>query len=169
MYTIVQAQPEDLLPVCEYFNQMFKTPPLGLYARPEGMQIGKVEGLINDALASDASLFLLAKYKDGNVVGTLTFNRYEKLENRHVGDFGISVHPEHRHEALGEALIRGMEKWAKQHEVRKIELEVWSNNIGAVRLYNRLGYLIEGIRKETIMRDDQVLDIILMGKLLRNE
>ena len=166
MYKITEVNEGDLLLVHEYFNYIFKARTHGLFLRPEGMGIAKVEAMIQEALNSSDSLFLLAKYQDESVVGTLTFNRFPKIENRHCGEFGMSVHPDHQRQELGAQLIAQMEAWAKAHEIRKIELQVWTSNAGAIRLYSRLGYLVEGVRRSAIIRDNQMIDVMLMGKLL---
>lgn len=48
--------------------------------------------------------------------------------------------------------------------IRKIKLEVISNNIRALKLYEKLGYQKEGILKKEIFRNGKYLDLILLAK-----
>ncbi len=164
-YEIVHARVGDLEPTFFYLNDLFASRPDVFYLQPEGMPRDAIRSLMEESHVSNDKLFLIAKL-GADVVGTLTLSRYENQENRHCGEFGMSVHPEHRRRGLGRRLIEAMEAWALSHGIVKIELRVWSNNIPALGLYNAVGYQVEGIRKAGVVRDGHVRDVILMGKLI---
>jgi RimJ/RimL family protein N-acetyltransferase len=50
--------------------------------------------------------------------------------------------------------------------MHRIELEVFETNEGAMRLYEKLGYVVEGHRREAVKTAKGSTDIIWMGKLL---
>ena len=56
----------------------------------------------------------------------------------------VAVYPEFRSANLGTSLILRIEKEAKSSGARKMVLDVDIDNEGAIRLYNRLGYLVVG-------------------------
>jgi ribosomal protein S18 acetylase RimI-like enzyme len=126
-------------------NYLLALKPDVLFLRPDGVERKEVEALVENSTDSAVNLFLLAKCGE-KVVGTLTFSGYPRLENRHCGEFGISVHPDCRRKGVGSSLIEEMEKWAIAHNYRKIELQVWSNNTPAVMMYR--GNICSGIFQE---------------------
>ena len=162
-YMISMAQPDDAEATHAYLNYIFAAKPDVLFLRPEGMPLDKVMRLIEESIGSDDNLFLLAK-AGTEVVGTLTFSRHRKTERRHCGEFGMSVHPDYRRNGIGTRLISELESWAKKKGLLKIELEAWSNNVPAICMYNKLEYLVEGVRKGAILRDGKLYDILLMAK-----
>ena len=56
------------------------------------------------------------------------------------------------------------EKYAKEKDGRRVELEVFGRNINAIKLYEERGYLTEGIKKDAITEDVGFDDIIIMAK-----
>ena len=164
-YLIKKALLDDKIAVHSYLNEIADSKSDVLFLRPNGFSFDQVEKLIEGSQQSAAKLFLVAKAKS-DIVGTLTFSRYSRMETRHSGEFGMSVHPDHRRKGIGSLLIEELESWAKANELFKIELQVWSNNIPAIRLYEKLGYGTEGIRKAAILRDGKCYDSILMGKFI---
>lgn len=51
--------------------------------------------------------------------------------------------------------------------LRRVQLTVFSYNTAALRLYERLGFVREGVFREFLQRDGQLHDMILMGMLRR--
>lgn len=54
--------------------------------------------------------------------------------------FLVYVHPEHRRQGIGAALMNYGEKWTKTRGDRQISLQVFTNNKPALSLYEKLGY-----------------------------
>lgn len=164
-YLIERVSLEDTRLIHSYLNDIAAGKSDVLFLRPNGFPLDQVEKLIRDSYESTDRLFLVAKSESG-IMGTLTFNRYSRAETRHSGDFGMSVHPDHRRKGVGSRLITELEEWAQANGLSKIELQVWSNNIPALCLYEKLGYETEGVRKGAILRDGDCHDSILMGKFI---
>lgn len=79
------------------------------------------------------------------VVGQLTLFR-ERGVYGHVAELGMSVAPEHRREGIGTALIEGAFDWAREFAVEKITLNVFPHNARALALYEKMGFVREGLR-----------------------
>ena len=54
-------------------------------------------------------------------------------------------------------------EWAQQHGVSKLELHVFPWNEPAIALYESLGYVKEGYRKNHYLRDGAYADAVLMA------
>lgn len=52
--------------------------------------------------------------------------------------------PVARGSGLAEALVRAAEKWCVEHDLSRLLLDVVEDNLRAIRLYRRLGYLPTG-------------------------
>jgi RimJ/RimL family protein N-acetyltransferase len=59
-----------------------------------------------------------------------------------------------------------LESWARQVGVRRLELTVRADNGRARRLYERVGYAAEGVRRGSLMVDGELVDEIAMARLL---
>ncbi len=160
---IRQAVANDVNDIARYFSELYASNPDTLFKRPNGIPTEDVLKLINASGAESGKVFLIARI-GANVVGTLTFSRHAKDELSHGGEFGMSVHQQLRRQGIGMRLIGTMERWAETQGIERIDLQVWSNNIGGLALYEKAGYQREGIRKGAVKRDGVLFDIILMTK-----
>ena len=59
----------------------------------------------------------------------------------------IAVHPDHRGQGLGLAIVQALIKHAKAERLASITLEVRVSNTPAITLYKKVGFLEVGRRK----------------------
>lgn len=109
-----------------------------------------------------AAVFV-AESPDG-IVGRLSVSRDPHPASEHVADLGVMVAKSHRRRGIGLALMLAAEDWARDVGVRKLELHVFPYNEAALRLYERLGYEREGLRRSHFRRGGSFVDAILMAK-----
>jgi ribosomal protein S18 acetylase RimI-like enzyme len=81
----------------------------------------------------------------------------------------ISVREAYRGKGVGTALMETAENYAKSKKIRRIELEVFGKNKNAIALYEKRGYVIEGIKKEAVYNLNAFDDIIIMTKRIDGE
>jgi len=67
---------------------------------------------------------------------------------------------------VGTCLLSQIEKLAKEKNKRRIELEVFSSNTEAIKLYEKLGFVREGLRRKAVQLEDSFDDIVFMTKFL---
>jgi RimJ/RimL family protein N-acetyltransferase len=108
---------------------------------------------------------LVAETAEG-IVGRLSLARDAHPASEHVADLGLMVARSHRRLGIGTALMAAAEEWARGVGVRKLELHVFPYNEAAVALYEGLGYEREGYRRAHYRRGGELVDAILMAKLL---
>jgi RimJ/RimL family protein N-acetyltransferase len=114
----------------------------------------------------DAAL-LVAELDRGKLVGRLSLMRDPHPSSTHVADLGVMVAAGHRRSGIGTALMGAAEDWARSAGVSKLELHVFPHNEPAIRLYEKLGYEREGLRRRHYARaDGGYSDVVLMAKQL---
>ncbi len=59
----------------------------------------------------------------------------------------IAVHPEHRREGLGYAIVQALLRHAKDSRLESVSLEVRVSNTAAIELYRKVGFVEAGRRK----------------------
>lgn len=87
----------------------------------------------------------------------------------HTGRLGMGVAKAYRGQGLGNRLLTSCITAARTYGVEKIELEVFSDNIAACRLYERHGFEVEGLKSKSRRVDGKYQDIQLMALWLNAE
>ncbi|MDC0435492.1 GNAT family N-acetyltransferase [bacterium] len=82
----------------------------------------------------------------GKIVGWIDIVPIEIESMRHVGLLGMGVVAEHRGKGIGSELINKATNHAWDAGLKRIELEVFSNNAVAINLYKNNGFKIEGTK-----------------------
>jgi RimJ/RimL family protein N-acetyltransferase len=82
----------------------------------------------------------------------------------HIGTLGILLAPAHRGQGLGERLLRATLA-AGRGQFERVQLNVYSHNERALKLYQRCGFVLEGRRRQAWKLDGATSDIIDMGLL----
>ncbi len=67
---------------------------------------------------------------------------------------------------LGKKLMEYTIDWAQDNNLEKINLDVWSNNERAIRLYRKYGFRLEGNRRRQGILNGEYVDEIFMSRFL---
>jgi ribosomal protein S18 acetylase RimI-like enzyme len=81
----------------------------------------------------------------------------------HVARLGMGVRSEWRRQGIGRRLLDACLARAKNIGIEKIELEVFSDNIGAIRMYESFGFSREGVKLRGRKLDSRYQDVVLMA------
>jgi RimJ/RimL family protein N-acetyltransferase len=82
---------------------------------------------------------------DSDIVGVVQCEGNTSAFSQHVATLHINVHPEYRGLGIGKALIQQALDWARSNpEIHRLQLEVLARNTEAIRLYKRMGFVVEG-------------------------
>ena len=60
----------------------------------------------------------------------------------------IATHPDYRRQGFGRAIVESLIKYGKMNGLDSISLEVRESNKAAIDLYTKLGFKVEGKRKD---------------------
>lgn len=118
-----------------------------------------------DRIRNPDDMTLIAEFK-GDIVGVLTIQRGMYRKNRHTANLGIAIVKEHRSRGLGTELIKNAIRWCRDIGIKKLNLEVFSTNTNAIRLYQKLGFQEEGRRVNQFTIDGNYVDDVFMTQFL---
>lgn len=110
---------------------------------------------------------ILAAEVDGRLVGSAgLFPLGQSPRFAHVRAFGIAVLPEMQGAGVGEALMRATldhaDRWLGLH---RVTLEVFVDNARARALYERHGFVLEGVERAMALRRGAHEDSYVMGRV----
>ncbi|MBQ0137808.1 MAG: GNAT family N-acetyltransferase [Kurthia sp.] len=100
------------------------------------------------------------------VAGYLMVRGDDTARTSHRAYLAIGVHEHFRGQGVGKQLLLKVEEWAKAQNVHRLELTVLTKNIGAVHLYEKMGFEKEGTKRNSLKINDQYEDEFFMSKLI---
>ena len=84
---------------------------------------------------------------------------------RHTGSLFVYVARQHQGQGIGTRLVQTLLDLADQWLLlRRVELTVLTENEGAKHLYERLGFVVEGCRKMSVISQGELKDEWLMAR-----
>lgn len=137
--TIEKATCKDADEMLQYLKQIgaetdnlsFGAEGLPFTTEAEAAYISQIEN-------SRDAIMLVAK-EEGKIVGDASLSRLPR-RMKHRGDLGISVLKEYWNEGIGSRLLLEIIKFAKENSFDVIDLQVRSDNLPAIHLYEKFGF-----------------------------
>ena len=110
--------------------------------------------------------YSLVACAEGEVVGHSGLHTPTNPRRRHVGSLGMAVRDDWHGQGVGSALLRAaLELSDSWLNLTRLELEVYTDNVPAIRLYEKFGFVREGIHKQYAFRDGAFVDAYAMARL----
>lgn len=158
---IRRAEPDDSPAIYE----MFKCPKV--YAGTLQLPFPSREQWRQRLSAPFDGTYNLVATAEVQVIGLLGLHTFPNQPRRHhVGEIGISVHDDWQGKGVGSALMRaGLDLADNWLNLRRVELEVYTDNESAIRLYERFGFEREGTLRQLAFRDGRYVDAYMMARL----
>ena len=104
---------------------------------------------------------------DGNtVVGWCVIAPKLKPIYEHTGVLGMGIVEGYRGRGIGNALINTTLTAARQRGLKRIELQVRENSLSAVTLFEKSGFVMEGVMRKHAFVDGEYENSVLMALLL---
>lgn len=166
-FLIRQARPEDATNCIAYMEALALEPDVDIPLAPceFTLTVEQEAKILQECLDADNKLFLVAESED-EIVGILSCIGGTRQAVRHAATLGVTVRRRYRGQGIGNALLSGAIAWARESAiVKRVELEVYSRNQGAIRLYLGHGFEFEGRRRRAVYQDGEYLDDYVMSLL----
>jgi len=121
-----------------------------------------------ERMTSDLDNRIIVLAFDGHrVVGHLQISLATNARFRGTGDLLIYLHQDFQNARLGGALMKEGIALARARRVHRVELTVVADNHRAIRLYEKVGFQREGVKRENYLGEDgKYHDEVDMGILL---
>lgn len=102
------------------------------------------------------------------IVGQLGLHTFPNLpRRRHVGKIGMGVRDDWQGKGAGTALMQAAidlaDNWL---QLTRLELEVYTDNEAAIKLYKKFGFMVEGRLVNFAFRDGEYIDAFMMARVV---
>jgi RimJ/RimL family protein N-acetyltransferase len=111
----------------------------------------------NSALIIAASSELIAGYVEA---AGGEFNR-----TRHLAMVVAGVRASYAGQGVGSRLFEALVAWADSARILRLELTVMAHNKAAIALYEKFGFVSEGVRRCSVVVDGKCVDELAMARL----
>lgn len=121
----------------------------------------RIEALLAE---NNSSMFVTAREAD--LIGFIAAMGGSARRNRYTASVVVGVLAAFSGQGVATRLFGALEDWAKERGLRRLELTVMAHNERAIALYEKLGYELEGIRREALRIDGVFVDEQYRAKLI---
>jgi putative acetyltransferase len=109
---------------------------------------------------------IVAFYKD-KIVGHAQIFKFPNPRRKGTGNLIIYLHQDFHNVGLGTAMLTKLIELAKEEGLHRVGLDVIADNKPAIRLYQKFGFKVEGVKKEAYFGEDgKYHDELVMGLIL---
>jgi RimJ/RimL family protein N-acetyltransferase len=102
---------------------------------------------------------------DGEVIGWCDVLPKTWPTYAHTGVLGVALLPAFRGQGLGRRLIKRVLEAVRAFGLARVELTVRKNNKNAIALYEKFGFVTEGLKRNALKVDDEYEDQVMMALL----
>ena len=160
------ARPYDAAALLDLKRQLDEETSFMMYE--PGERDSSVQDLARELAAvarSPNSVILLAELGD-QLAGYLELTGGSFRRSRATAYLVVGVLAHAAGRGIGTSLLQDAKDWAAAHGLHRLELTVMAHNSRAIRLYERMGFSVEGRRSECLFIDGQFIDELTMAVIL---
>lgn len=114
----------------------------------------------------DSDLLTLVAEDNGNIVGFLSAERGFANRIKHSAYIVIGILKDYRGRKIGTEFFEVLDKWTLESNITRLELTVMTHNEGAIKLYKKMGFKVEGVKEKSLIVNGKYVDEYYMGKIL---
>lgn len=128
-------------------------------------EAGKMEALIKSAVQGD-DLILVAE--ESGLVGFLYAGRGKLRRIQHTAFVIVGILSNDTGKGIGSRFFGELDIWARANGLTRLELTVMCKNLAAKHVYEKHGFVVEGIRKNALIVEGEYVDEFYMAKYLES-
>ena len=162
--TLRRAEPRDAEQLVVFINQVAGESENITFGPGEfGLSVEEERAFLQQNAVAPTSLFLISEVA-GEIAGTLTFSTSKRPRLQHAGEFGMVVLRKYWNLGIGSQMLAYLIEWARQSgTIRKINLRVRVDNLPAIHLYEKDGFVQEGRLTREFYLKGKFVDVYRMG------
>lgn len=100
-----------------------------------------------------------------NIAGFLSAERGGPNRIKHTAYIVTGVRKDYQGKGIGSAFFKELDIWAAENNITRLELTVMCPNTIARNLYEKNGFVIEGVKKHAMIVNKEYADEYYMAKL----
>jgi RimJ/RimL family protein N-acetyltransferase len=160
-WTLRRARPTDGPSLARLFAAV-RAEGRWLITSPDAVSQPSEAYWISELIRAAEHLALVAE-ADGEAVGNVLVSVDRGVATEHIGVLSIVIADGWRDVGIGSALVAGAQAWARERGLRKLSLGVFPDNTRAIAVYERCGFVREGLRRRQYRTGGQFRDEVLMA------
>ncbi len=124
----------------------------------------KFSNAVNKVIGEEGWRILMLAFMSENIVGHIDIRPYPNKYSNHRALLGMGVDTSHRGQGIGEQLLKSMLEWMQATtKIEHLDLWVMSDNLPAIRLYEKLGFTFCGEIKDMYRFDGKSISESMMS------
>lgn len=143
-------------------------------------KIRKMSGVIENILATkdedeelmeqrimnrgENQYWYVAEY-EGKVIGLGILMNHGNIRKRHVAAITLMVNSNYHNKGVGSLLMKNLIDLSKRLNIIRLELSVFRDNYKAINLYNKFGFVEEGIKIKSALKNGCYSDEVMMARI----
>lgn len=145
---------------------VFSDPEVTKYLRIDALSLPEEkEFLAHDAKDLSSITLSVIDLKTKSVFANVSLSFSEYIP--HIATFGLVIHQSHWGKGFGTAITKHICNMAFEYfsDLQKIQLDVFTENIAAQRVYEKSGFVRVGLQKKHQLKNGEYKDIFLYEKI----
>jgi RimJ/RimL family protein N-acetyltransferase len=134
-------------------------------AAVEGNPLQRVIDFVANNIARNFPQYVAVS--SNHVVGWCDIIPMSLPAHAHAAVLGMGLLPEYRGQGIGLALLEATLRHARLLGLVRVELTVHADNLRAIALYERVGFHIEGTKRDAVFIDGVYKDVVMMASIHR--
>lgn len=165
---IRSARPDDAEALLNHLKTVLAEDTVMIPKRPEDVTLSVEQEytFLTEFLAHPQNLFLVACAHQ-QIIGNLDYHNLKRPALAHTAVLGMAIQADWRGKGVGSLLMQAGLDWAIANpKLKRLELFVYAENLPAIALYQKFGFVIEGRRKGVVKYQNQYVDDLVMARWL---
>ncbi len=160
-----EARPEDADELHEFYKRVTEETHY-LITLPEEIRDVSSERYLIRVYAREWNRLYLVGLVKSRIIAVLKFAGMRRKRLEHSGEMSIAVLRDYWGMGIGSVLMEEMLIWAESVGIERIELSVLAGNERAIKLYEKYGFVVEGLKRKAVKFENGYGDLIMMAKFL---
>ncbi|WP_035186184.1 GNAT family N-acetyltransferase [Alteribacter aurantiacus] len=160
--TLRQARKTDAFDIITNVEKIIQK---GRYIQKERVRTIEEEQTFIQEMTDKNNMYTVVEI-DGHVYGIARLIRGDLNMKRHTALFRTWLTEEAQGKGLGKKIMEYTLDWAKQNGLYKVCLTVFAQNTVAKKLYERYGFVTEGVQKDQVFVDGEYDDEVSMAHFI---
>ena len=163
---IRQAEERDTDNFAQLIQEVERTTKFMLYGPGERKFNPEAQRKMIQALRAEENSNIFLAEAESGLAGYLIAKGGSTNRTRHTAYLVIGIKEGFRGSGIGTRLFEELLSWGNQIGIHRLELTVMTENRAGVSLYKKMGFELEGTKKDSLLVDGEYKDEFYMSRIL---